>query len=252
MSKQTGLFTFLLVDGYDISGDTQQLGTVAKPRELLDVTPINKGAFERLSGKRDGTLELVAFFNPAVGAAHEVLSALPTADTCLSFITGASPGAPAGSLVAKQITYDGTREDDGMLTFAVSANGNAYGLEWGHLLTGDGTVPYTTSGGAEDLDGFDDGAGAATDFGLQAYLHVLDFTGTSVTVTLEDSDDDGTDPYAAIPGGAFAAATGPGWQRIETGRTANVKEFVRPALTGTYTNAVIAVSIVRNVKDVTF
>jgi hypothetical protein len=49
--------------------------------------------------------------------------------------TGTAIGDPAACLVGKQINYDFTRPQDGSLTIAVNAQGNAYGLEWGDLLT---------------------------------------------------------------------------------------------------------------------
>jgi hypothetical protein len=70
------------------------------------------------------------------------------------------------------------------------------------------------------------------------------FTGTDITVTLEDSADDVT--FAAVTGGAFAAKTGIGFERIQTGRTATIRRYTRIATTGTFTSATFLVNFVRN------
>ncbi|WP_372352624.1 hypothetical protein [Streptomyces sp. KL116D] len=87
----------------------------------------------------------------------------------------------------------------------------------------------------------------AANFGLQAYLHVFAFTGTSVTVKLQESSDNGVgDPWADVTGGAFTAATAIGAQRIETARGLTVKRYLRAVSTGTFTSATFAVSVNRN------
>lgn len=249
MSKTHGLGAGLLVGGYDLSGDIGAVQRIACPRSVLDVTDITQSAPERRLALKDGGIDYTAYFNPSTDRAHPVLSALPRTDTLTSYLHRRTLGAVAAAMVGKQINYDPNRTQDGALTIAVNAVSNAYGLEWGHLLT-DGVE---ASGGAEDLTGFDDGAGAATNFGLQAYLHVTAFTGTSVDISLEDSDDDGTDPYAAVTGAAFTTVTAaPYFQRIATSRTENVKEWLRVTTAGTYSALSLAVVVVRNRATVTF
>jgi hypothetical protein len=249
MAKQTGLGDRLYVDGFNLSGDIGSLGGIGGGNEPLPVTGIDKEAMERLGGLRDGQMEFTAYFNPATDQAHPVLAALPVADRILTYLRGVALGGHAASLLGKQIGYDPSRGDDGSLTFTVNAQANGFGIEWGHNLT----AGIHTSTGAEDLDGFDDGAGAATDFGLQAYLQVLAFDGTDADIVLEDSDDDGAgDAYAPITGAAFPTITDVGAHRIETGRTENVKEWIRASITGTYTSIDFVVVVVRNLTEVTF
>jgi len=84
---------------------------------------------------------------------------------------GSGLGSPAACLNAKQVNYDGSRAADGAFTFTVTAEGNTYGLEWGVQATpGIRTDTQATDG--DSLDG-----GAASAFGLQAYLLVTDFDG---------------------------------------------------------------------------
>ena len=69
-------------------------------------------------------------------------------------------------MVAKQLNYDGTRANDGAFTFAVSAQANGYGLEWGKQLTA----------GTRTDTGATNGTGVAFGYSGEDYLRV---TGTS-------------------------------------------------------------------------
>jgi hypothetical protein len=151
-------------------------------------------------------------------------------------------------MIAKQINYDPTRGQDGQLTFKVDALANGFGLEWGVQLTaGQRTDGSATNGASVDLLTASPGA-----FGLQAYLQVFSFTGTSVTVKLQESSDNNVgDPWADVVGGAFTAATGRTTQRIATAAI-NVERYLRVVTTGTFSNAVFAVMATRNGTAVVF
>ncbi|MEU6397877.1 hypothetical protein ABZ867_12955 [Streptomyces cinnamoneus] len=248
MSKQSGLGDNLYVAGYDVSGDISSLGAIGGGPAAMDVTGIDKSAFERIGGLRDGRLEWVSWFNPATDRAHDRFSALPTSDVLVTYCRGTALGSPAASMIGKQIDYSGTRADDGALSFAVQAQANGYGLEWCTQLTaGKRTDTAATNG-----TGVDFGTGS-TAFGLQAYLHVFAFTGTSVTVKLQESSDNGAgDAWADVTGGGFTAATGVTSQRIETARGQTVERYLRAVTTGTFSNAVFAVSVCRNDTSTVF
>lgn len=248
MAKQSGLGDALYIAGYDLSGDISAVNSIGGGPALLDVTGIDKSAFQRIGGLRDGRIDYTAFFNPAAGQAHPRLSTLPTADVIVSYYRGTALGGASANLVAKQLNYDGTRADDGAFTFAGQNQGNGYGLEWGTSLTaGKRTDTTATNGSSVDF-----GTGSTT-FGLQAYLHVFAFTGTSVTVKLQESSDNGAgDAWADVTGGGFTAATGITSQRIATASNLTVERYLRVVTTGTFTNAVFAVSVNRNDVATTF
>jgi hypothetical protein len=228
------------LSGYDLSGDLGSISTSGGPA-ALEVTGIDKSAPERIGGLRTGGMSWSAWFNPAANQAHDRLENLPTTDVIATYFRGTTLGDQSANLVAKQLNYDGTRGNDGAFSFAVEAQSNGYGVEWGRSLTaGKRTDTAATNGTSVDF-----GTGSTT-FGLQAYLHVFAFTGTSVTVSLEESSDNGTDPWAAVTGGAFTAATGITSQRIATSAVQTVERYLRVVTTGTFTNAVFAVSVVRN------
>lgn len=245
MSKSTGLGDRLAIDGIDISGDTNAISNISTPLATLDGTDITMSAKARLQGKGDGLLEWVSFFNPGVNSTHAKLLALPTADVILTYQHGQTQGDAAASMVAKQINYDPTRANDGAFTFKVQAQANGSGLEWGDQLT----VGFSTLGGAGALTGLDYGASLGTTaFGAQAFLQVkAPFTGTSATVAVQHSDDNGSvDPYANVAGLVFTAATGPTAQRVSTGRTASIKRWLRVNVTGTFTALTFAVQVAKN------
>ncbi|MFI5524981.1 hypothetical protein [Streptomyces platensis] len=255
MGKQSGLGDNLYISGYDLSGDIGSLGNVGGGPAAQEVTGIDKSAPERVGGIRDGRLQMTSFFNPGTDRSHVRLKALPTTDVIAAYFRGTALGGASANIVAKQANYDGTRGDSGEFTFAIESQANGYGLEWGRSLTAGKRTDTTGTNGAS-VD-FGPGSPPAFNgsglFGLQAYLHVFAFTGTSVTVKLQESSDNGVgDPWADVVGGAFTAATGVTSQRIETARGQTVERYLRAVTTGTFTSAVFAVSVVRNDVAVTF
>jgi hypothetical protein len=312
VAKSSGLGDFLWLSGVDLSSDTMS-GKVSGSVALLDFTGINNLAFVRQGGQRSASIDWVSYFDSAVS--HPVLSALPTSDVLGTYVTNlgsATPaiGNPAFCMQGLQLNYDPTRTTAGALTFAVTADSDNYGGEWGALLTPgartdsaatngasfDGAggfttpavplttvpvqntsaLPYTVvvSAGTVTLvtvNGVTVGAGDGTytvpagasiaitfsvaptwtwtaapgAFGVQAYLHVLGFTGTDATVTVQHSADNST--WATLV--AFAQTTsGPGYQRVATGNTATVNRYTRAITTtsGGFSSLKFGVALVRN------
>jgi hypothetical protein len=237
-NKQSGLGDNFYVSGYDLSGDVSALSKISTPVDMLDVTAIDKSAMERIAGRLDGGIDYTSLFNPTASI-HMLLSALPSSDQHLMYCRGTVLGNPAACMIAKQIGYDPTRAQDGGYTLKTSAVANGFGLEWGTLLTaGKRTDTTATNGTSVELT-------ASTSFGWQAYLQVLGFTGTSVTVTLEDSANDSS--FSTLSGASFTAATAVGAQRLaSSSATATVRRYVRAVTTGTFSSATIAVVLVKN------
>ncbi len=255
MAKTAGMGDQLYVDGVNLSGDTGSLGRIGGGHSPLEVTGIDKSAFERIGGLRDGGIDWAVWMNLTTAAAatatdpagaHEVLSSLPTTDRYVTYGRGQTAGNPAASCLAKQIGYDWSRAQSGELTGAVSAVSNGFGLDWGVLLTNGRRTDTTATSPATGLDL----TTATTLFGWQAYLHVFSITGTSVTVTIQDSADNSA--FTTLTGGAFTAATAKGAQRLQGGRTATVRRYVRVITTGTFSEAVFAVAFTRNDVAVAF
>jgi len=248
VTKQGGLGDNLYVAGYDLSGDIGSLSKINGGPAALEVTGINKSAPERLGGERDGGMDFTAFFNKAAGQAHLRLGSLPTTDTIVTYCRGTTLGNSSAVMVGKQVNYDPSHGQDGSLTFGVSVQSTLYGLEWGRQLTaGKRSDTTATNGTSVDM------LTGSTAFGLQAYLHVFSFTGTSCTVTIQESSDNGGgDAFAAVTGGAFTAATGVTSQRIATAAGQTVERYLRVVTTGTFSECTFAVTVIRNDTAVVF
>lgn len=239
MTKAGGLGDNFYSGGYDLSGDTGSVDKVQGGTKPIDVTGINKFAFERIGGVRDGAMSWKAFFNTT--GAHPVLSALPTADVVATYCRGTTLGDPCASVVAKQLNYDGNRGQSGEFVFSVDAEANSFGVEWGVQLT----AGLRTDTAATNGTGVDTAASAA--FGAQAYLQVTAFTGTDVTVKIQDSADNVT--FADVTGLAFTQVTAaPFTQRLATSNAATIRRYARAVTvtTGGVTSVTFAVQITKN------
>jgi len=257
MGKQSGLRQALYVDGLNISGDINSFSKLGGGCAVIEMTGIDKAAFERKGGLRDGGIDAVTYFNPGTlnwasplvdTGSHALLRQMGLADKVLTFVDPLS-GIAAG-LVAKQGTYEATRAADGALTINVSSMANGYGFEWGDALTaaspGGVRTDTTPTSPATGLDG-----AAATAFGAQAYLHCFNLVGTNVIVKIQDSADNAT--FADVTGLTFTSVTAaPAAERLQTGRTATLRRYVRAITTGTFTSASFAVMVVRNPVAVDF
>jgi len=240
MAKSNALGAQLYMDQYDLSNDTNSLGNITKSIALFDMTGIDKSAVERLAGQRDASIKWVSFLNKT--NAHTALSPLPTADRQFTFLHSTSLGAPAASMIGKQVNYDPTRDNTGKITIEIDAEANAYWLDWGVSLTaGKRTDTTATNGSSVDR------TTTSSAFGAQFYVHLFALTGTNVVFTVQDSADNSS--FTAITGGAFTSMTAVGGQRIQTGRTQTIRRYLRVATSGTFSNAVFALQATINDTD---
>lgn len=247
MARQSGLGDNIYVGGYDLSGDVGSLQRIGGGPAAMQLTGINASAIERIGGKRDGGIDFNSWFNDTAGQAHPVLSALPAADVIVSYYRGNAIGNACANLTAKQINYDGTRAEDGSLKFAVNAAANSYGLEWGVQLT----AGKRTDIGATNGSSLDQTAIGQTLLGGQAYLQVFSFTGTDVTITIEDSTDDAA--WATLA--SFTqVVSAPTTERIATSSSETVDQYLRIATTtsGGFSSLVFAVGFSRNLTATVF
>jgi hypothetical protein len=244
MASESGLGAAFCIDGWELSGDTNSLERISKSMGLIPQTSIDKKAYERAPGILDGAIDFTSFFNPE--NAHVKLEDLPRVDVVASYFhRGDDLGTPTGSIVAKQASYDGTRAADGQFTLKVATQANAYWLDWGLSLTaGLRTDSSATNGSSVDFQNW--GGGSA--FGLQAYAHLMEFTGTSVTIKLQQSSDNGVgDAWADVVGGSFGALSAARQGvRIATARDQTVERYLRVVTTGTFSHAVFRVSAAVN------
>jgi hypothetical protein len=249
MAKDHGMGDQLYIDGVDLGGDINSLSNIGGGNTPIEVTDITQRAMARLGGKRFGGFAMTCYFDPAADASHAKFSALPTADVIASYGHGTTAGNPIANLVAKQINYDPNRGDDGSLLIGVELQSNAYGLEWCTQLT----AGKLTQSSAANVASVDLGSASPGAFGLQMYVHLFAFTGTSVTIKLQESSDNAAgDAFADVVGATTGAlTTAPQALRIATGAIA-VERYLRVVTTGTFSNAQFLVSAVRNPVAVVF
>lgn len=242
MAKTTGLGDNFYIGGFDLSGNVSALSKISGSQAALDVTTIKDSAPERLGGLRDGGMDFNTWMDAAAGAEHAALSGLPTADTIASYFRGTTLGNPCASLNCKQVNYDPTRGTDGSLSFLVNCVGNAFGLEWGVQLTPglrtDGSATAASSSNSVDTT-------SSLSFGAQVYMQLIAFTGTSVTLTVNDSADNSS--FSSVAGLASPAWTSANqFTRVTISNVSTLRRYVAVASSGTFSNAVFAVQLTKN------
>lgn len=242
MTKQSAIGANLYLAQYDLSGDVGVVNSLSSPRSVFDVTAINKGAPERILGRRDGSMSFSGFWNIDAGQIYPVLSAMPSTDVLATVAIPATGTFAVGdkgcALNGKQIMFDPQVGADGSLGVSTQIQANGSALEWGQLLTaGKATIGTGTVNGTS-IDG-----GAATAFGMAAYLHVISIASGTMGVAIHDSADDAS--FALITGGAFTNVTAATSERIVTSTTGDVRRYVRLVTSGVHGDAVMAVLFVR-------
>lgn len=241
MSKTTGLGDNFYVAGYDLSGFVNSLSRVGGGPALLDYTTIDKSAMVKLGGQRTGAMAFTTFINDAGGPTP--LQNLSTSDEIGTYCRGTALGNPAACCNAKQVNFDPTRANNGMLTAGVNMESNGFGLEWGEQLTAGLRTDTTATSGTT----VDDGAGTA--LGAQAYLQVTTFSGTGVDIIVEHSTDNSS--WSTLID--FGTQNAIGSSRVATSATATVNRYVRASTgTGTFSSVTFNVVFVRNLVATVF
>lgn len=190
-------------------------------------------------------MQFTTYFDNALSAENVALDQLPRTDVVATYFRGTSLGNATACCVGKQLNYDPTRANTGELTAKVEIQANAFGLEWGEMLTPGLRTDTTATAGSFVDDG------GSTALGGQAYVQLTAFTGTSVTIAVQHATTSGGS-YANVTGLATSALTAIGAVRLATTPTTTINEFVKVTTTGTFTSATFAVSFMRNKVAVSF
>jgi len=232
MAKKTGLGQSFYIGGKDISGDVSAMDNVSSPKEVLDVTGIDKSAIERIAGRGSGEVSFTTFFNDAANQQHAALKSVSRTDVVACYFQSSTLGETAAGIVAKQMNYDTTRGTDGSLTNSVQLLANSNVLEWGNTVTA-GKITQSSAGSTTGIVTASSPAGGA------AYIQIFSLSSGTPTFVLQDSSDttNGTDgSWATLLTFATQAV---GAERKTVSGTVN--KGLRITTTGTFSNAVIAV-----------
>jgi hypothetical protein len=241
MGKQSGLGDNFYISGYDLSGDVSAISQLGGGPATLDVTGIKSYANELIPGLRQGDWQFTSFWEftsgDGQGYALNALDSLPVADVVGMYFRGTALQNKAAAINGKQLNMDPTRDASGNLSLAVEVQGSGYGMEWGEMLTAGLRTDEAATAGPAITDT------AATSYGAQAYVQLVAFTGTSVTIGIE---------HATTSGGTYnplmatSAMTAIGAQRLSVSNTTAVDQYLKVTTAGTFSNAVFAVAFMRN------
>jgi hypothetical protein len=244
--KSSGLGAALWVAGYDVGASTNSLSRIGGGNAPIIMTDITQLAMAREGGQRSGGMDIVSYWNPDALGSHDAYKTLPTADVVATYAAYTPAiGVPAASCIGKQINYDPSRAQDGGFLLNVTVESNGYGLTWGHLATA-GMRTDTAATAAAGVTALDQLTASPGAFGLVMFVHLKAFTGTSVTIKLQESSDNAGDAYTDVTGATTAALTSaPTAVRIATGSIA-VERYLKVVTTGTFSNAVFAVQVYRH------
>lgn len=231
MAEQHGKTATVLANEFDVSSYNNSLN-LGVSRAPADTSAFGDDDKTYLAGRVDGTYSLVGTWNDDAAADLEHATNLG-----LEVVYTAVP-AGADTIGNAAFLWEGLQNSYGIPMQTTDAvRHNLGGLcpsarMGGQLLHALGTA---STGASSSVDG-----AAQTTDGGSAHLHVTAFTGTSITVTVEDSANDST--WATLD--TFTAQTGAAHERIEF--TGTVERYVRVNISGTFSAATIAVAYARN------
>ncbi len=168
MAKLAGDHVQVLVDGYELTGDSNRI-SINEGRDLFDITAFGDAVHKFSPGQRTMALQHTGFMNSAEGRSHPVLRGA-AADGLFSLYLGqnAAPAAgdPVFSLLARQGRYGALPQVNRMIPFRARFANRGEDGGWGIALTQPVSVTGSASGSAVDNDG-------ASIRGGLACLHVL-------------------------------------------------------------------------------
>jgi hypothetical protein len=228
--------------GYDLTGYLSEANSSAVG-DLAEASPFGSVYKGFVAGLTDSKFTASGFFDGSADAVDEVLAAAlnGVAREMTHLPAGDALGARGRSITAVETTYEVSTPADGVAAVSLEAQSNV----------GPEPVFVVHPKGAETADGNDatavDGA-AATTASWAAYLHVTAVSGTgtpTLTARIQDSADNST--FADVTGGAFAAKTAIGSERIAGAAGATLRRYVRSArvITGTTPSLTYLVTVNR-------
>ena len=233
MAFQPGKNAAVFAAQFDFSGDLTQY-QFASSRQTVNVTTMGNDDKVFLAGVAEGRISVQGVWNPAADRTDEEINAF---DGVFVPITASPQGATAIGNRAHMIyglieNYQPRAPNNDAVRFSSGVQASA-GAWKGVILHPN--QAETAPANFASVDG-----GAQTTTGAAAFLHVLAFSGTDATVTIEDSADNSI--FGSLA--AFSQVTGLTSERLAI--TGTVERYVRVALTGTFTSITFVVSFARH------
>lgn len=236
MSFVHGKTTKVLVDEFDLSSPLNQL-SATKDQQAVNVTGFGIDDLVYLAGIEGGSVTFGGLYDADAGSVDAVFTAALEGSDLLATISPQGAGAVGDGCVILKA---------GMASYQIRSSSND-AVRVNAALTPDGGVRFgsilhelAAETGAANGAGVD--YGASTPDGAIAHLHVTAFSGTSATIKVTDSPDDGV--YSDLI--TFGAVTAVGSERAIAAGTVN--RWTRYEISGTFTSVTFAVSFVRNIR----
>lgn len=232
MAFSHGKGASVLVDEYDLSAFLNTFDGAATA-DTAEVTTFGSSSKAYVAGTKDATISLGGFFDGTANAVDEVLQAALGGS---ALITLAPAGvATIGNRVSLADCITTSYGVGATVGDAVTVSAEAQvtgGLLPGVLLAS--LVARTATGQTAAVDN-----GASTAAGAKAFLHVTAFTGTNVTIKVQESPDNST--WADLI--TFSTATG---ATSESGTASGtIDRYLRVDISGTFTSVTFAVALAR-------
>lgn len=220
MAIPHGRYAAVYFNATDLSGYLRS-ATMSATCDTADTSTFGASAKTYVAGQIDWTASYDGLYDPAVlspeaslGVDGGVLSHCPG---------GRSLGDRAWLSSVIGTSYDVT-----------AATSDAVSFSWGVQRsgpTGSGYILHPMSKDTNTTTGSSRDDAAATSTGWTAHIHCTLVDGGSWVVKLQDSADNSS--WADVTGGAFAALTGAGSQRLVSAAGATLRRYVRYVATRT-------------------
>ena len=250
MAKYGSPSTFLLIDGYNLTGDSFEMATDKETLPLIETQGFGDSWIEQTApGVYRGTLDHKTFYDDDALASNVALvTQMGTGRVLLAGVEGNTQGKKAIGMTAMQVNYQRTvaRADLHRVAAKYMTTG---ALDEAKIVQ---ILAAQTSNGAGSSGALDNAASSAN--GGVAYLEVTAVTlsgYTSISVTLQESSDNGVgDAWATVVGCAFTTATARTAQRVEVAAGVTVERYLRALVTlvgtGTSPSITYTVAFARN------
>lgn len=233
----------VFVDGYELTGDSNQL-TIDDTRTTYDVTAFSDHVHNVIVGTRKSALTHAGYMNADAARAHPVLCGVSINNVVSTWLgQNAAPahGDPVYSLLVQQGRYQVLPERGRAIPFqGVFASRDPVGGQWCASLGGVAT--FTNSFNSAHIDN-----GAATSSGGAAYLHVLTPAASDTySLLIQGADNSGFSAGLVTHGTFTLNASANGSERLVLSGT--LKRYIRfrAVRTGSAGNTVrVMVSFVR-------
>jgi hypothetical protein len=188
MSKLAGDHVQVLVDGYELTGDMNNVA-INDARDTYDVTAFSDAVHSFIVGKRNVSVNHSGYMNATAAQSHPVLKGIGV-QGMVSLMLGqnAAPaiGDPMYSLSVLQADYKTNPQVGNFIPFSANFSNQGTQGGWGVALT-DGIASFTNTSNGAAVDN-----SAASSNGGAAYLHVLQAAASDTySIVVQEDDNSG-------------------------------------------------------------